>query len=69
MFTRKDSFNKLHYNTLPKKLCDLGNYKRKEKREQKLLKRQKTFAAFFYKSAYVGLLHRNLKANLFLYVY
>lgn len=69
MFTRKDSFNKLHYNTLPKKLRDLGNYKRKGKREQKLLKKQKTFAAFFHNSAYVQLLDKNLEVNLFLYVY
>lgn len=32
---------------LPKKLCDLGNYKRKPKRKQTLLKRQKGFVHFF----------------------
>lgn len=47
MFTRKDSFNKLHYNTLPKKLRDLGNYKRKGKREQKLLKKTENFCCIF----------------------
>ena len=41
---KSDRLNKLHlkpHNMLPKKLCDLGNDKRKPKTEQKLLKRQK----------------------------
>lgn len=47
---KSDRLKKLHFkphNMLPKKLCDLGNYKRKPKREQKLFKRQKGFVDFF----------------------
>lgn len=56
MSTRKDSFNKLHYNTLPKKLCDLGNYKRKEKkRENKnYLKDRKLLLHFFIRVPMLG---------------
>lgn len=44
-----DSFNNLYFklhNMPPKKLCDLGSYKRKPKKEQKRLKRQKGFVDF-----------------------
>lgn len=45
-----DRLNDLHlksHNMLLKMLCDLENYKRKPKRKQKLLKRQKGFVDLF----------------------
>lgn len=44
---------------LLKMLCDLGNYKRKPKREQKLLKRQKGFVYIFQNIDSVWFLEEN----------